>query len=162
MRERRIVEHLFVVRRGPAGIGGVAVKPAAQLVVNRASCHLLERVRNDAQRLLVARPAVITEQQLRTGFGKFSGALPKPPKTGSKVRARARAQLWSGSSLPLVTCKRCAISLLAELFGARRGLLGILDVAALDLLQQAQQPLALIAVTCWKIRALRTAVASPA
>ena len=73
---RLVVEHLLEVRHAPLGVCGVAVKAAADLVVDAAGRHPLQRVQNDA---------------LHLGIGKALG------RGHQHLQAQARGKLGRAS-----------------------------------------------------------------
>ena len=65
-----VVEHLLEVGDTPAGVGGVAVEPAADVVVYPAPGHRLQGVAEDATRLLVPLLGLDLPQQLQAHGGR--------------------------------------------------------------------------------------------
>src|SRR6185369_9106154 len=53
--ERVVVEHLFEMRHEPALVDRIAMKTAAELIVNAAAGHLVECYCDDAEQVVVAR-----------------------------------------------------------------------------------------------------------
>ena len=73
-----VIQHLLEVRHHPALIDGVAMKPAAQLVVHSAPGHLLERHRGRLAAAHCPRPSRHIQQQInRRRMGKL-GLRAKP------------------------------------------------------------------------------------
>ena len=73
--ERVVVQHLLEVRNQPLGIGAVARESAAELVVDPAVGHGVERAGHHPQRALVAGAVPRAQQELELhGRGEFRGA----------------------------------------------------------------------------------------
>ena len=60
---RLVVEHLLEMRHAPLAIDRIAVKPSAQVIVDAAGAHLRERLDRHVERLALAEPRVVTEQE---------------------------------------------------------------------------------------------------
>src|SRR5437667_4123508 len=83
---RVVVEHLLEVRHAPPGVGRVAVEAAAELVMDAARGHALERRRRHGERVRVARAAVIAEEERRHRRPGGPGRGPEAAPGGVEAR----------------------------------------------------------------------------
>ena len=74
--ERVVVQHLLEMGDEPPRIGGVAMEPAAHLVVDATERHLLQREPRHRQRLLVPRALPVAEEEANIHGG---GELRRAP-----------------------------------------------------------------------------------
>ena len=58
-----VIEHLLKMRHSPLGIDGIAVEPAADLIVHPSRCHHRQRVRRHLPCVRVPRPVLITKEK---------------------------------------------------------------------------------------------------
>ena len=67
-----VVEHLLKVRDDPVGVGGVAVKASADLVVDSARGHAVQGQLDHLQGVRGAGAGVVSEQELQgRGLGEL-------------------------------------------------------------------------------------------
>ena len=116
-----VVEHLLEVRDEPALVGRVAGEAAAEVVVDAAAGHLVERVPDHVQRVRVAGPRVLAEQDLQVHRVRELGRGAEAAVRGSNARASARAA-WSSSAASSAPVGRQGLPGRPELLGhpARR------------------------------------------
>ncbi len=73
-----VVEHLLEVRGQPALVGRVAGEAAAEVVVDPPSGHLVEGVRDHVERVRVAGPGVLAEQDAEVHRVRELGGVAEP------------------------------------------------------------------------------------
>jgi hypothetical protein len=70
--QRIVVEHFLEMRRQPLSIDRVTMKTPANLIVNAAAGHVVQRRSGHVQQLLIAGMQVLTQQQGNgSGVGEF-------------------------------------------------------------------------------------------
>ena len=91
--QRVVVEHLLEVRHPPRGVDGVAVEPAAELIVDAARRHRVERADDHVERRRVARAAMLAQQEeeLRRAAGTSAARRSRRARRRTSRRSPAYA-----------------------------------------------------------------------
>ena len=128
-----VVEHLLEVRHQPVGVGRVAVEAAAQLVVDAAGGHRVERPAGH-RRAAASSPVAACRRSRNSiviGCGNL-GAPPQPPLRRVERRARAADGAASSSRGRSAPGRRTAsLRLLAPTSASTSRAAGCLDLRAL-------------------------------
>ena len=92
-----VVEHLLEVGDEPAGVDRVAGEAAAELVVDAAGHHRVERSLHDRGLVVLLTSRAGASSSSSAEAGGNLGAPPKPPRSGRRLRAAAPTASSSSS-----------------------------------------------------------------